>query len=263
MTKNPYDVLGIPRDSTMDTVKTAYKKLVMKWHPDKNAGDPNAEEKIREINAAYDEIKKPKPNNAFNPHSFEDYADLNDWLNSNFFSNFGFSTKPRAKNVQVQYNMTLEEAYEGKEASFTYKIPQGTKTIKIKIPAGILDGETLRCSGQGYSLGDGSPPSDLLIMVRLHKHKDFDREGIHLIHRVEIPVFDAIIGTTIKIPVISGGTIDLPIPKATQPNTTFKLTGYGMPRANVRGDMFVEVKVVIPDLNDTDIEKVKTIKNQL
>jgi len=264
--EDPYKVIGVPRDADMDTVKQAYKKLVLKWHPDRNQDNPEAQVKIREINAAYDAIKNGTAQ--ANPFAGQPYpggfSNMQDIFRDfeNMFGSGGF--RQRVRNVQVQYNLTLEEAFQGKEAEITFKTPDGNvKTVKVKLPPGLDDGDSLRCAGQGFSLGTGLPVSDLIILISIRRHQQFIRRGPNLITMVEIDVFEAMAGMETSIQSIDGQTINVSIPPGTQPNSVLQTKGYGMNINGVRGDLMIQIKVNVPTFDQTQIEKIKEFKNQL
>jgi len=265
--EDPYKVIGVPRDADMDTVKQAYKKLVLKWHPDRNQDNPEAQTKIREINAAYDAIKNGTAQS--NPFGNSGYTGGFSHNMDDIFRNFehmfgagGFQR--RVRNVQVQYNLTLEEAFQGKEAEITFKTPDGkVKTVKVKLPPGVDDGDSLRCAGQGFSLGPGLPVSDLIIIIGVRAHQQFVRRGPNLVTLVDIDVFDAIMGMETSIQSIDGQTINISIPPGIQPNSMIQSKGHGMQINGVRGDLIIQVKVNVPTFDQTQIDKLKEFKNQL
>ena len=264
--EDPYKIIGVPRDADMDTVKQAYKKLVLKWHPDRNQDNPEAQTKIREINAAYDAIKNGSAKQAdpFAQGFPGGFSNMHDMFRDfeNMFGNGGFQR--RVRNVQVQYNLTLEEAFQGKEAEITFKTPDGqVKTVKVKLPPGLDDGDSLRCAGQGFSLGPGLPVSDLIILIGVRQHPKFVRRGPNLITLVELDVFEAMTGLETTLQSIDGQTVNISIPAGVQPNSVLQSKGYGMNINGIRGDLMIQVKVNVPALNQIQIDKVKEFKNQL
>ncbi len=121
------------------------------------------------------------------------------------------------------------------------------KTIKVTIPAGIDDGQTISIRGQGNAGANGGAKGDLLITVNVKPHKLFTREGTNIIYNMDIPVTQAILGAEVKVPTIDGD-VKYVIPEGTQSGTVFRLRNKGIPyiRGTGRGDQYVTVNVVIP-----------------
>jgi molecular chaperone DnaJ len=121
-------------------------------------------------------------------------------------------------------------------------------TVTVEIPAGVEDGARLRLTGRG-SIGDpGGRPGDLYVEVRVVPDPRFERHGADLVHRVRLGITEAALGTSLKVPTVDAGSLDIEVPPGTQPGTVFKLSRLGMPRLRRRGrgDLLVEVQVLIP-----------------
>jgi molecular chaperone DnaJ len=120
--------------------------------------------------------------------------------------------------------------------------------VTVEIPAGIEDGSRLRVPGRGGAGEPGGRPGDLYVEVRVIPDKRFERHGADLVHRARLGMAEAALGTTISVPTVDGGAMDIEVPSGTQPGTVFKLSRLGMPRLRRRGrgDLLVEVQVVVP-----------------
>ena len=121
--------------------------------------------------------------------------------------------------------------------------------VTVEIPAGIEDGLRLRVAGRGSAGEPGGRPGDLYVEVRVLPDPRFQRHGAELVHRARLGLAEAALGTTLKVPTVEGGEVDIEVPPGTQPGTVFKLARLGMPRLRRRGrgDLLVEMQVVVPD----------------
>jgi len=121
-------------------------------------------------------------------------------------------------------------------------------TVKVEIPAGVEDGARLRLTGRGNMGEPGGRPGDLYVEIRVLADPRFERHGADLVHRVQLGLAEAALGTSLKVPTVDGEIMDIAVPPGTQPGTVFKLSRLGMPRLRRRGrgDLLVEVQVVVP-----------------
>ena len=266
-----YEVLGVAKGASDDEIKKAFRKLAVKYHPDKNPGDKEAEEKFKEINEAYsvlsDKTKRSRydqfghagvggdgggdPFAGFrgaNGQSFNfDFggSGFEDILGSIFgFGGGGFRGARRGRDYRTSITIDFEEAIFG--ATKTISV-DGNQT-KLKIPAGIYDGQSIRLAGKGGEAptADGQR-GDLYVEVRVRAHKHLTREGDLILSDVTISMVDAVLGTEIDVETVDG-KITMKVPAGTQPGTNFKLSGHGAPHlgSDQRGPHIVTVNVEIP-----------------
>lgn len=265
-----YEVLGVAKGASDDEIKKAFRKLAVKYHPDKNPGNKEAEEKFKEINEAYsvlsDKTKRSRydqfghagvggdgggdPFAGFrgaNGQSFNfDFGGggFEDILGSIFGFGGGFRGARRGRDYRTSITIDFEEAIFG--ATKTISV-DGNQT-KLKIPAGIFDGQSIRLAGKGGEApaADGQR-GDLYVEVRVRAHKHLTREGDLILSEVTISMVDAVLGTEIDVETVDG-EITMKIPAGTQPGTNFKLSGHGAPHlgSDQRGPHIVTVNVEIP-----------------
>lgn len=270
-----YEVLGVSKNASDDEIKKAYRKLAIKYHPDKNPGDKEAEAKFKEINEAHD-VLSDKQKRArydqfghagvggngfgggagnpfgqggafnFNGQTFNfDFGGggLDDILGNIF--GFGGARRPR-RGADYQTNVTLdfEEAIFGT----TKSVEVDGKNTKIKIPAGIDDGMSIRLHGKGGPAPEGGTErGDLYVRVRVKPHKHLTREGAIILSEEKIDMVDAALGCEIDVETVDG-TVTMKVPAGTQSGTPFKLSGHGVPiRADGdRGPHIVTIVVETP-----------------
>jgi DnaJ-class molecular chaperone len=300
--RDPYEVLGVQRGASAAAIKSAYRKLAKKHHPDSNKGDPKAAERFSEINSANeilgDEDKrkqfdrgeidaegKPRfqgfpggggPRGRAGPGGFEysfrgggagpgqGAGGFEDILNSMFGggvrgarpgagggAQFEFDTGGIGLDldVNVAMSVSLEESVKGGEKRV--RLPNG-KELNVKIPAGVTEGQQIRLRGQGES-AQGHPPGDLLITINVAPHPFFKIEGSDL--RIDLPVtlYEAVLGGKVRVPTL-GNAVELSVPKNTSSGRIFRLKGKGLPKAGATGDLFVTIRIMLPDGNDAELE---------
>jgi DnaJ-class molecular chaperone len=271
---DPFQTLGVARDATDAQIKTAYRKLAMELHPDKNPGDKAAEERFKEVNAAYEILKDPqKKAEALNPqpHGFGGHhggPGFNPFAGG---AHFEFRTadgrtfrtnmhgggwqapQPENSHIGVIAVITLEEALTGKTLDVQVAAPSGMKYVKVNIPAGIDNGNRVRVAGQGDNSIPSAPPGDLFVNIRVAEHPKFVRLGQNLFIRAEIDAFHAMLGTQIEMETLEGKTVQVNVPPGVNTGSRLRITGHGMPTVNAgpqRGDLYIEIEVTIPALNE-------------
>lgn len=269
---NYYQTLGVNQSASDDEIKTAYRKLAMKHHPDRAGGDDTEFKKIQE---AYATLSDPQQRAQYdNPHpqgfpgsgfnfstgGFEDIFAQAFGGGSPFGDMFGHRQGPqRNRSLNIQTQITLEEAFFGKELVANLNLPSGkNQTIEIKIPAGINDGTTLRLAGMGDNTHPNLPRGDIHLTVNIFPHTIFQRQGDDLIRSIEISCVDAMLGSNVLIETIDKKTLDIKITPGTQQGQTLATQGYGMPNLHnpgLRGRMLVTIQLSVPT-NLTEDQKI-------
>jgi curved DNA-binding protein len=272
--KDYYKILGVDRKASSDEIRKAYRKLAKQHHPDYNPNNKQAEERFKEINEAYEVLNDPKKRSHYdrlgsdysqwqrrgNPGDFDwsqyggspgsggvSMDDLNEMFGGGGFSDFfqtifGMggrpSTRSQPQGYQQEFEVTLEEAYQGT----TRRIQTDGKEKIVRIPAGVRTGSKVRVAGAGPN------GLDLYLIVDVVGDKRFERQGNDLYTTATVDVFTAILGGEANVETMEG-KVKLNIPAGTQPEQVFRLAGRGMPHlkdAKQKGDLYVKVKVQIP-----------------
>jgi curved DNA-binding protein len=272
-----YQTLGVDKTASDDEIKKAFRKLAMKHHPDRG-GDENQFKQIQEAYATLSDPQKraeyDNPRPQFNgvgggfgggmPPGFEDI--FGQMFGGNPFFGQGFrQPQHRNSNVQMQMNITLEEAYHGKEIITDIQLPSGLKTVEIKVPAGISTGQTLRVSGAGENIHRGMPPGDLLIQISIMNHHRYSRQGDDLYSDIHLSVWEAMVGTERDFICIDGTQLKVAIPPGIQFGQAIRLVGRGMPllhQTHFKGNQFLKVNIEIPrSLTDQQKDLVRQFIN--
>lgn len=342
-----YELLGISKSASEAELKKAYKRLAMKYHPDRNP-DEAAAAKFKDINKAYAVLSDPEKRARYDQFGADAvdqmgsgpgpgaYADMGDMFGDLFGDLFGGGGSGRQRGRQqgadLLYNLTLslEDAVFGQET--TIRIPtqvtcercdgsgakkgakpttcatcngqgqvrmqqgflaiqqtcpncrgsgktisdpcrschgegrtQEQRTLKVKVPAGVDDGDRIRLSGKGEAGPNGSPAGDLFVEIKLKPHPIFERDGSDLHCAVPLDITTAALGGSLDIPTLSG-RVKLKIPAGTQSGKSFRLRNKGVKsvRSNHTGDLICHVSIETPtDLTAAQKKLLQTLQTSL
>lgn len=279
MAADPYSVLGVKKSASEAEIKKAFRTLAKKHHPDTNRNDPNAEKKFKDASQAYDILSDKEKRAQFDrgeidgagqPKGFAGAGGFRpgagagnaggfefnfggggpqggfrqggggfEDIFSDLFGRGGRQRGPQPADVKYSLSVSLEDAFNGGNQRVT--LGNG-KTLDVKIPAGLEDGQQIRLKGQGENGGDA------IVAVSIGSHRIFQREGRNI--RVDLPISlkEAIEGAKINVPTPKGA-IALTIPAGSNGGKVLRLKGRGWPAnsAGAAGDLLVELKLTLPD----------------
>jgi len=280
--KDFYAVLGVSKDVSDADLKKTYRKLARQHHPDSNAGDAKAEARFKEISEAYSVLSDPEMRaeydqmramgsgarftaggggsqgfddifRGFGRGSQRNQSDFDDILGGLFgggrfgqpSGGFGGYGGP-VKGGDITANTTLDFLTAIRGDTVGLQMSHG-REVKVKIPAGVADGQKIRLKGKGQQSPDGGEPGDLVITVSVRPHPVFARDGLNL--RVEVPVSfaEAALGATIEVPTLDGDSVRLKIPAGTPSGRVLRVKGRGVTTSKGTGDLLAEVEVAVPD----------------
>lgn len=281
-----YSTLGVGEHASDDEIKSAFRKLAMKYHPDRNPGDASAEEQFKKINEAYstlsDKQKRAEYDNikryggaqnfghggAQHFHfNFDHMGNIDDVIQQ-FFAQNGFAhpfgqQARRNRDLQFGVEITLEDAYTGKDLPIAFKANGQDVNVVVRIPPGIEHGTRMKFQGYGDKSLPNLPPGDLYVTINIYNHPRFRREGPHLHCILNLDVIDAVVGTTIDLDCIDNTRVSVTIPAGTQQGTALRVKQKGMPiRQNPtqRGDLIINVNLTVPrDLTAEQIDSLKIL----
>ena len=298
MAKDYYTILGLARSASEEDIKKAFRKLAVKYHPDKNPGKKDAEEKFKDINEAYEVLSDPEKRkkydrfgenwnkideNQFHQSSpggrqayyegdgstyFDEEGDIGN-IFENFFRKAGGNTggrrrggKMKGQDLLANLPMTLEEAWSGTARVFDVN---GEK-LRIQLKPGVYDGQVIKLSGKGDRGINGGPPGDMYITIRVQPHTLYQREGDTIRQRLRIDLFEAVLGCEKEVHTLSG-KLKLKMPAGTQNGKVLRVKGKGMPiydRPGQFGDLLLEITVQIPEnLTEEQKQLFRQLKLQL
>jgi len=268
-----YKVLGVDRSASAKEISKAYRTLARKYHPDTNPGDDRAEERFKEISAAYEVIGDESSRKqydefrrlggggfgGFGPQTgggVGDLGDLSDLLGGLFGQsrggggrNFGFGPMPGA-DLQARLTLTFEEAIKGvtKSVRLTSEVLAAPMEVNVRIPAGVRDGQKIRVAGKGGPAhGEGGDAGDLLVTISIRPHDVFERDGDNLLVTVPVNYTEAVLGADIKVPTLEGVPVTVRIPPGTRNGKTLRVRGRGVVANAKKGDLLVTVAVHVPE----------------
>ena len=280
MAADPYTVLGVKKDASQDEIQKAYRRLAKKLHPDLNPGNKQAEERFKEISAAYDLLGDPDKRARFDrgeidasgmerpqQRYYRDFAEGGAYASDAGFADFAsaedifseiFGRSGRA-NIRMpgsdaHYRLELDflDAINGGKRQIT--LPDGS-VLDVNIPPGTRDGQILRLRGKGRPGMGGGPPGDALVEIEVRPHRIFTRKGDDIHVDLPISLSEAVLGSKVRVPTPSG-SVTMTVPKWANTGTVLRLKEKGVPRIDgSRGDEFVTLKVMLPEKPDPELEK--------
>ena len=290
--KDYYKILDVDADADKKTIKVAYRKLARKYHPDVS-DHHDAENQFKEVTEAYEVLKDATKRAEYDEirlygqsqqpggQSFgsansagtgQQQADFADFFSSMFgdtggSQSSGFGSRQsfgqRGQDIETDLPIFLEDTLSEDAKSISYHLPhydnegrvtEVKKTLNVKIPLGVTDGERIRLKGQGgQGIGEGAS-GDLYLRVRLVPHPLFDVEGHNLIITLPITPWEAALGGKVTLPTLSG-KIQLTIPANSEGGQRLRVKGRGLAGKKSQGDLFAVLKIVMPTLSNEAINE--------
>jgi curved DNA-binding protein len=288
--KNYYSVLGLNNGASDDDIKKAYRKLAMQYHPDRNEGNSKAEEKFKEVSEAYAVLSDKKKRNQYDQFGSEGFRqkfsredifrdfDINEILRGfgegagNQFGGGGFGNpfsqgRPSHREAKIpplkkELSISFEEAALGCQRTLSISRNDVLEELNIKIPSGISHGKVLRLKDKGQMSITGSRRGDLHLLVNVHPHPLFRREGRDVVIDAKIKMTQALLGTMIEVETLDG-IKSVKVPPGIQNNSKLKLKEVGIKfSSGVRGDQLVRIIINIPkDLTDEQAQHIQFLQD--
>ncbi len=270
--KDYYEILGVEASAGEAELKTAYRRLARKFHPDVSK-EKGAEERFKSINEAYEVLRDKEKRKEYDQlrargyRSGQEYqppsghgaggfhqgfqggaqnGDFSDFFESLFGGRSRASAQPLG-DTRAKVAIPLEIAFSGGQQRFTVD----GKTLEVKIPVGIKPGQVIRLAGQGRS--SGARKSDLLLEIDYRAHADFEVDDRNILYTLSLAPWEAALGTTAAVPTL-GGTVELKIPADSEAGKKLRLRGRGLPGKPNAGDQIVEIEIRAPKA-ETEVQK--------
>jgi len=283
--KDYYKILGVSKNASEEEIKKVYRKLAMKYHPDKTKGDKNSEDKFKKISEAYavlSDKEKRKQYDTFGSDGFQQrYSqedifrgfDMGSILREFGFGGGGFSpggkggmrfsfgndnysghgpnrqrAQMKGSDVVYELPLSIKDIATGTNKTVSIQHTGVAETLTVKIPKGMIAGKKIRLTGKGEPSRFGGPPGDLYIKSKVLKDPVFCAENYDLHITTFIKISEAVLGATKTIPTIDEKELSLKIPPGTNHKTKMRLTGHGLPhmKKDKKGDLFVNIHIDIP-----------------
>src|ERR1700721_2442861 len=258
--RDPYDVLGVSKTASEAEIKSAFRKLAKKYHPDQSK-EPKAKERFAEVGSAYEILGDDKKRKAFDRGEI----DAEGKPRAPNFEGFGFGAQPGAGPGRTPAG---GQAARGKDIGVTVAVPLTTiahggstrvilptgKTLDVAVPAGIEEGKSIRLRGQGHPGGRSGPPGDLIVTIRYAAHPLFKVEGRDL--RLDLPVtlYEAVLGARVRAPTLSG-EVEVSIAPGSNGGRGRRFRGQGLPGGaeQAAGDLLATLRIVLPNEPDAEL----------
>lgn len=271
MAPDLYELLGVTRSASNEDLKKAYRAQARRYHPDLNPDDPQAAQRFKEVNWAYevlsDQVRRAQydrfgrvftDGRSQGPFGVSEEFDLGDIVGGMFKDILGGRRKRKRARQDLKYTVTvtLEESARGteKEVSFERQTDAGTKAerLRVKVPPGVDTGTKLKVRGKGQGNA-----GDLYVLVNVADHEYFRRRSQDIFCDVPVTYAQALLGAELEVPTVLGPAI-IRLPPGTQPGAVITLKGKGLPRlkrgSKREGDQFCKIVLDMPPELDPAVQ---------
>lgn len=283
--RSPYDILGVKPGASDDEIRKAFRKLAKKLHPDVNPGDKQAENRFKEINAAYDLLSDPAKRARFDrgeidaegretfSHAYADARGAGGGFGGGFGAgpgnvHFSFGgagggaedifehlfgqqfagARPRGAGRGEDIRVKLAVDFADAALGAVRRVSVNGRALDVTIPAGLNDGQVLRLKGQGQAGPGNGPAGDLLVEVAVTPHRHFTRKGDDIHLDLPVTLGEAVLGGKVPVSTLTGKVM-LTVPAGANNGTVLRLKGKGIKG----GDQYVTLRVVLPDPADAEL----------
>ena len=297
--KDFYKVLGVSKDADEATIKKAYRKLARTWHPDQNKGNPEAEERFKEIGEAYTVLSNPEQRQQYDAIramgaggfrggaggsgasgvNFEDIFGAfggfgggssrgsSPFAGASQFGDFGgahgspYQQAPqKGEDLHASTRITLKQSLSG----VNIKLAVSGKPMTVKVPKGIKDGQSVRLRGKGKASLNGGATGDLIVTIHVEEDPVYSREGNDLRMTLPVTFAEATLGPKVEVPLIDGSTVTVKVPAGSDSGRTLRLKGRGVTTKKETGDLLATISVVVPkDLTPEQLDSIKALADGL
>ena len=291
MSNDPYAALGVTKTASQDDIKKAYRRIAKESHPDLNPGDKEAEKKFKQANEAYQVLSDPEKRKKYDTYGkdwehaeafeqarrqqggsrgrtythtqgFEGAEDFSDFFRSMFGDEAGFggfqqgrrrTMAFRGEDYKAELHLKLRDVYQDQKQVLTIH----NDKIRLAIPAGVEDGQTIRIKGQGGPGRNGGEKGDLYLTFRIAEDPDFQRIGSDLYTTVEMSLYTALLGGKLEVPTLDGKAV-ITVPPESENGKKIRLKGKGMPvykKKGQYGNLYATLQVQLPKkLSEKEIQ---------
>ena len=289
--KDYYKILGVGETATNEQIKKAFKDIAKKEHPDRGGN----KDRFQEASEAHDTLKNSQKRHDYDTqrkfggsggqgqHPFFNEDIFGDFFSGfqqgqggdmDFNSRFNFTTQGNQaktfrtrqqanKSINVRMAISIKEAMMNNEKTINYRLPSGREEFAtVKIPAGVQHGVTFKFTGMGDDSIKNVPRGDLMVQMSVLDSDGYTRKVNDLYTDKTIDCFQAVRGHRIQLKTLEDSVITVNVPAGTQPGTLLMVRSKGMPvhkTLNIRGNLYVKVHVLIPQLSAADLKKIKDL----
>ncbi|MCW9034395.1 MAG: DnaJ domain-containing protein [Alphaproteobacteria bacterium] len=257
--KNPYQILGVSAKADQDDIKSSYRKLARKYHPDRNAGDKSFEDRFKEISVAYDFLSDPLKRKRFDNGEIDSAGNVIRKKNApknETFKKFWAKRKTVKEKPKKGANVTYAFKIDSDEAAIgsTKRVSMANgKRLEIKIPPGTTDGQVLRLKGQGSEGLSGGASGDALIEIEVTPSERFTVEDGDVYLDATVPLKTAVLGGKLQVDTLKG-PVSVDVPRYVNTGAKLRLKGKGAKKDDgTRGDQYITLRIALPTPQDDDL----------